>query len=157
MMTIEQWAIKHGVSAVALAELRSVMVPDTDRGVVGTGDEAGAQALVRLEASRNGARLWRNNVGVLFDSRGVPVRYGLVNDSKQLNESIKSSDLIGIKRLVITPDHVGSTVGQFVAREMKAPGWRFTGSKRELAQLKFLELVYAMGGDAAFCTGEGSF
>lgn len=118
--------------------------------------EAAQQALVRLEASRKGLVLWRNNVGVLVDERGVPVRFGLANDSAAVNRSIKSADLVGIRPLLITPAHVGSVVGQFVSREVKAEGWRYTGTERERAQLRWAELVLSLGGDAAFATGEGS-
>lgn len=146
-MLLNEWARKWGISAEAIRDLRQqigVSIPTAPVHEV-EGGESGVQAAVRLEASRKGIRLWRNNVGVLRDERGVPVRYGLCNESKAINQSIKSSDLIGIR-----PD------GRFIAREIKAPGWKFQATPRELAQLKFILLVLSLGGDAAFCTGEGT-
>lgn len=121
-----------------------------------TKSEAAVQVAVRLEAARKGVALWRNNVGVLLDRRGVPVRYGLANDSSAVNANFKSADLIGIRPVLITPAHLGLTIGQFVSREVKAEGWRYTGDEREVAQLRWAELVLSLGGDAAFCTGEGT-
>lgn len=118
--------------------------------------EAAVQSAVRLEAAAKGVRLFRNNVGALKDTRGVPVRYGLANDSKQLNEVIKSGDLVGWRPVLIGPAHVGTTIAQFVSRECKEPGWRYTGEGREVAQLAWAELVTVGGGDAAFCTGTGT-
>ena len=116
--------------------------------------EADIQARIRLAASEKGWRLWRNNVGVMLDSRGVPVRYGLANDSKQVNAKIKSADLIGIKPILITPDMVGSIIGQFVCRECKRSGWKYNPrDAHEVAQMKWCELVLLLGGDAAFTTG----
>ncbi|WNO24189.1 hypothetical protein Scuro_28 [Acinetobacter phage Scuro] len=157
-MNLNEWAIKWGVSAEALEDLRREFgCIQTDTPIPEKGNnEAAVQAHIRLEASNAGARLWRNNVGVLKDERGVPVRYGLCNDSKQLNEKLKSSDLIGIRPVLITPQHVGQTIGQFIAREVKAPTWRYTGTKREQAQLRFLELIVAKGGDACFANGPGT-
>lgn len=116
--------------------------------------EAAVQALVRLEAARKGVRLWRNNVGVLLDERGVPVRYGLANDSKRLNAVCKSGDLIGWRPLLVTPQHLGSTIAQFVSRECKHAGWKWTGNDHELAQQRWIDFVMADGGDAAFCSGQ---
>jgi hypothetical protein len=118
--------------------------------------EAYAQSQVRLEAPTKGVTLFRNNVGVLTDINGRPVRFGLANDSKQLNEVLKSSDLIGWRPVLITPEHVGRTLAQFVSRECKAPGWKYTGTDRERAQKAWLDLVAAAGGDSAFATGPGT-
>lgn len=97
---------------------------------------------VQLEASRKGWRVFRNNVGVLPDRRGVPVRYGLCPGS---------SDLIGWRELVITPDMVGHTVAQFVAVEVKGPTGKATPK-----QMKFLEAVARSGGVAVIARGEGA-
>ncbi len=119
--------------------------------------ESRVQSLVRLEGPRFDAKLWRNNVGVLTDADGRPVRYGLANDSRELNKVLKSSDLIGWRTIIITPDMVGLRIARFVARECKPEGWRFTGTDREVAQQAWIDLVNADGGDAAFATGEGTF
>lgn len=153
-MKLTTWAMRHGVGEAALAELCEIM--GTWPGMTGdSGDhtsEAGVQKAVQLEASRLGGRLFRNNVGALKDERGVPIRYGLANESKEMNKVVKSSDLIGIRPINIG----GKTIGQFVAREMKEPGWKYCGNEHERAQLKFIELINKLGGDAQFCTGVGT-
>jgi hypothetical protein len=115
------------------------------------------QADVRYEAAKHGVSLWRNNVGALVDERGVPVRYGLANDSAALNKRVKSGDLIGIRPVTIEQRHVGRVLGQFVSREVKAANWSWSGNDRELAQLRWAELIVSLGGDAAFVNGPGSF
>ena len=156
---VYQWAVRHGVTMAALQELAGLFGMhgghDLPPEVKGT-SEAAVQAAVRLEAARKGVRLFRNNVGALIDSRGVPVRYGLANESKQGNEVMKSADLIGWRPLLIEPRHVGTVVAQFVSRECKHPTWHYTGGDREPAQLAWAQLVTAGGGDAAFCTGVGT-
>lgn len=156
-MTLEQWAIKWGVSYHAIQDLKNELgLIQTDPGELAGLSEAAVQSRVRLEASQKGARLFRNNVGALKDARGVPVRFGLANDNAQINEAIKSSDLIGIKPVLITPDMVGRTIGQFLAREVKEANWKYTGSDHEKAQLAFINLIISKGGDAAFCNGVGT-
>lgn len=151
-MTLHDWAQRHAVSPQALAELAALTeaaaLSDTK-----PGSEQAASNAIRVAASQRGDCLFRNNVGALLDPRGVPVRYGLANDSKQLNAMLKSADLIGIRRLLITPAHVGQHVGQFMSIEVKRPGWRFTGAGREAAQQAWAMRVTAFGGVACFATG----
>lgn len=160
MTNLIQWAIRHKVSHTALAELRQMMGIDKDTDPDSTcpraNSETKVQESVRLEATKKGCRLYRNNVGACKDDTGRVIRYGLVNDSAALNKRIKSSDLIGIRPVVITHDMVGHTIGQFIAREIKKPGWHYTGTDREKAQLAFIELVISMGGDAAFANDVGT-
>lgn len=112
--------------------------------------EEAVKSEVRLAASKQKIHLWRNNVGVMVNKFGVPTRYGLCNESKQMNEQLKSSDFIGIKEVVITQDMVGQTFGQFIAIETKKEGWKFTGNAREIAQMNYILLVQSLGGYGAF-------
>jgi len=158
MINLDLWAAKWGVPKEAVAELRADMLGADSLDLKKGGESEGAVAAeVRLEGAELGFPLWRNNVGVLFNEDGVPVRYGLANDSKKINQKIKSHDLIGCRPVLIQPRHVGSTFGLFVSRETKRRGWVYKGTDREKAQLKFAEIVIALGGDAAFVTGRGSF
>lgn len=144
-MTLTEWAMTYGISHVALHALRSEVF-NLDPGPAAPEwqgkSEAAVQAGVRLRASQMGDRLWRNNVGALLDERGVPVRYGLANESPQQNKVLKSSDLIGIER----------HSGRFLSYECKEPGWRYTGTPREVAQLNWIGLVCSLGGKARFIT-----
>lgn len=108
---------------------------------------------IRLDAAQIGVDLWRNNVGVLCDRNGRPVRFGLCNDSAALNEKIKSSDYIGITPVLITPDMVGQVFGVFTAIETKDSGWELLPSDdRGLAQQNFHDIVKKAGGFAGFAT-----
>ena len=160
MTQLNNWATRHGVSPQALDELKAIMTePNTEPSRIITGaSEAAVQNSIRLEASSVGCRLWRNNVGA-YNPKHPPspgTRWGLCNDSSKMNGHIKSSDLIGIKPVLITQLMVGSTIGQFVAREVKKRGWWYTATEQEVAQLRFLELVIALHGDACFANGEGT-
>lgn len=152
--TLLEWQRKHGITVEALADLVTMVGLDVPRSTKDT-SEARVQDEARLLASKMGWRLFRNNVGVLKDERGVPVRYGICNDSPAMNKRIKSSDLIGIRPVVITLDMVGSTIGQFVAREVKKSGWKYKGTEHEAAQLAFGTLIIGLGGDFKFYNGSG--
>lgn len=155
-MTLEQWAIRWAVPLDALHELRASFGQiDTPPVQPIAGDsEAAVQTRVRLEASRLGWRVWRNNNGAGKLSNGSFVRWGLANDSEQLNRALKSSDLIGIRPVTIEQEHVGSVIGQFVSLEVKAAGWNYVGNDHERAQDAWLRLVRGMGGHARFTTGD---
>ena len=109
MNILEDWAQRWSVPPVALADLRAhlgLVAPPRASRPDGT-SEASVQAAVRAEASRRGERVWRNNLGAYTDpASGQFVRYGLANDSKQLNDVIKSADLIGIRPVVVRPADV---------------------------------------------------
>lgn len=148
---LRTWALRHGVTEAALAELAGVLgaAAATEPG----GSESRVQSEIRLAAPSLGMRLFRNNVGALKDERGVPVRYGLANDSKALNQRLKSGDLIGWRRRLVTPEMVGSTIAQFVSIECKAPGWTYRGDDHEQAQQRWAALVVTEGGYGRFATG----
>jgi len=104
--------------------------------------ETDVQNLCRMRAQSLGCVLWRNNVGALVRPDGVPVRFGLANDSARLNEQLKSSDLIGIA----TPS------GRFMSIECKEPGWRWRATDREIAQLNWMHEVRRYGGLSGFAS-----
>lgn len=156
-MNLTQWAIKWGVPIEAVQDLRQEFgLVNTDPQPQIGESEAAIQTRIRLEATQKGCRVWRNNVGGTYTEDGSFLRYGLANDSKQMNKLIKSSDLIGVKPVLITQNHVGQIIGQFIAREVKAANWSYSGTEREEAQLNFLNLVAGLGGDAAFANSVGT-
>lgn len=154
-MSIVEWAVKWNVPLAAVKELQASMgIGDfTPAGQAGA-SEANVQSRVRIAASRRGDRLFRNNVGAGKQEDGSFIRWGLANESKEINRAIKSADLIGIRRVVITPEMVGRTIGQFWSCEVKEAGWRYTGTDRERAQKAWADLVVSMGGHASFVTDE---
>ena len=157
--TLNQWAIRHHVSMQAVHELLQMMgAADADHPPAVTpgralSSEASVQAELRLNASKAGGRLWRNNRGAGYMQDGSFVRWGLANDSTAMNDVIKSHDLIGIKPVLIAADMVGTVIGQFWSREAKPAGWRYTGTPHEAAQLAWAELIVSLGGDAKFSNG----
>jgi hypothetical protein len=150
---LKAWAVRHHVSLEALAELATVLGAGIDPASSSAAGEANVQSRVRLAAPAHGMRLFRNNVGVLTNQAGTPVRFGLGNESKRVNDRLKSSDLIGWRRFEIQLQHVGSVIAQFVAFECKAAGWAYRGDEHEEAQQRFLALAIADGGHAKFLTG----
>lgn len=113
--------------------------------------ESTVQNQIRDASAQLGDYAWRNNSGVLRDDTGRPVRFGLGNDNPKINKVVKSSDLIGLTSLVITPDMVGQTVAVFTAVEVKEEGWTFNPrDARAVAQKAFIDIVLRAGGFAGF-------
>ena len=110
------------------------------------------QSELRLKIAKEGRTVvFRNNCGAMADATGRVVRYGLANDSARVNELIKSHDLIGWTRTVITPDMVGKTVAVFTSIECKREGWTPNlNDKREHAQRMWAKAVTESGGIARF-------
>lgn len=156
-MKLYEWAIRHNIPMHAVKELEQMYGLTLPPGVPMTGlSEAAVQNNLRLEGSRRDVWLFRNNVGAGTLDDGSFVRWGLANESSQVNSMIKSGDLIGIRKLRVTPQMVGFVIGQFVSREAKPGDWHYTGTEREKAQLRWIELINSLGGDAMFATGEGT-
>ena len=84
--------------------------------------EANLMREIQLAASKYGARLFRNNIGILKDARGQYIRYGLCNPG--------GADLIGWTK-----------EGRFLACEVKTSHGKLTE-----AQDNFLDEVCRAGG-----------
>lgn len=151
MTPLHDWAIRHGVSAAAIAELPIIFAASAPSGTPGS--EAGVQGAIRLAAPRHGGLLWRNNSGAASDEFGRTVRYGLANDSKKLNDVFKSSDLIGITPVTWQ----GRRFGVFTAVECKEPGWTKPRNDRDRAQANFLMTVESLGGIAMFANSVDTY
>lgn len=150
---LRQWALRHHVSLEAIAELGALLGSNLPQPVADGASEARVQSEVRLAAPAKRMRLFRNNVGVLTNEYGTPVRYGLCNDSAQLNKRIKSADLVGWRVVTIAPEMVGSDIAQFTSLECKPENWTYRGDEHEEAQQRWAALVATDGGYAKFVTG----
>ena len=158
MNELQQWAIRNGVRPSALTELTAILsqIPQPPKNPKPL-TEAATQQQIRLAAPKWGITLWRNNVGVFETPRGVPVRYGLANDSPKVNKRTKSSDSIGFVPMLVGPQHMGRMVALFTAIECKRHDWKWAGSAREVAQQRFLNIVKAGGGIAGFARNADEF
>lgn len=124
--------------------------------------ETANQSHIRRILAERDFHLDRNNRGVLTNQQGIPIRFGLANDSEQLGRILKSGDLIGWRTLLVTPDMVGSAIAQYVSIEVKPDGWkppgvgpveragRLTAYGHYLGQKRWADLVNAAGGYAGF-------
>jgi len=125
------------------------------------GEETNILRRIMLRLSGPTMRLFRNNVGVTWagqatkfskagtvhvDAGDVLVKQGRIFHAGLVKGS---SDIIGIKSVVITPEMVGKCVAVFTAIEGKTNSGRATPE-----QLAFLEMVKKMGGIAFIARNE---
>lgn len=110
--------------------------------------EAEIQQEIRKLAAERGWAIWRNNKGAGKLENGSFLRWGLCNDSAALGARVRSADLVGIRPVLIVPEHVGRTLGQFVSIECKASSWRPGNSEHEVAQRRWRDLILGRGGHA---------
>ena len=98
--------------------------------------ESKIQQEIRLACSRGPTRLWRNNSGSLPDPRtGRYVQFGVGSPG--------GSDLIGYRKVEITPDMVGTEIAVFAALEVKAAKGKATEQQKA-----FIEHIRNAGGIA---------
>jgi len=95
--SLETWARKWNIPAQAINELRAGLTEHAQRAAHGGLSETDVAKRMLMSKSGLGWRLWRNNVGagMLSDTHGQVsgyVRFGLANESAQMNRVIKSSD-----------------------------------------------------------------
>lgn len=153
---LSDWAVRHKISPDAMHELNRLLAcpfPDEIPLDYEKNSETYNQNMCRIIASsRENTYLWRNNVGAYSAPGGRQIRYGLANESKKINITHKSSDLIGITPVTVTAEMVGMKLGVFTALEMKKHDWHpGEDAKREKAQLRFINAVRNAGGLGFFC------
>lgn len=118
-------------------------------------DEVKLYTPILVAASKEGHRLFRNNVGTGYQLVArpppgwkppdflKPFTYGLPSGS---------ADLVGWSRVTITPEMVGQTLAVFASVEVKAPEWRstpsFERSDRGASQAAWARTVIEAGGRA---------
>lgn len=99
---------------------------------------------IRLALGREpGLRLFRNQVGALKDVTGRVVHFGLHRGS---------SDLLGWRTVIVTPEMVGQRLAVFAGVEVKAPGGKHPVTPE---QAHFIEVVQAAGGLAGVARNVG--
>lgn len=105
--------------------------------------ETDLQQRIRLAlGTRHDLRLFRNNTGVLPDPKtGRPIQFGLARGS---------SDLIGWRTVVVTPEMVGQRIAVFTSIEVKTPTGRLAPT-----QQAWLGAVRSAGGIAGVARSVG--
>ncbi|CRI67076.1 VRR-NUC domain protein [Thiocapsa sp. KS1] len=107
--------------------------------------EKAIQNAIMLAASQAGMTTWRNNTGQAWAGDATRLKDGsvLIRNPRPLHAGLckGSSDLIGIRPVVVTSEMIGQTLAQFAAVEVKTPKGKLTEH-----QQKFLAFVESRGG-----------
>lgn len=103
------------------------------------------QSEILLALAEHGLSGWRQNVGTGWAGEVQKLKDGsvLIRNPRPLKAGLcrGSSDIIGLRPVVVTPEMVGQTLAQFAAIEVKQPGSYPTKDQRH-----FLEFVQSKGG-----------
>ncbi|PHS13446.1 MAG: VRR-NUC domain-containing protein [Blastopirellula sp.] len=113
--------------------------------------ETGIQNRILLALSEAGCTVWRNEtagawVGQILHKTGSQVT---LKNARLLKLGLckGSSDVIGIRPVLITQEMVGKTIGQFIAPEIKTKDGKLSDD-----QVKFCRAVIKAGGRAGPAT-----
>lgn len=100
--------------------------------------ELSLQNMIRAELSKHGIMNFRNNTGMgwagkpekIYKQQSVVCYPGdvVVRQARPLHAGLceGSSDIIGIKSVIVTPDMIDKTVGIFVGAEVKTKAGRIS-------------------------------
>jgi hypothetical protein len=112
-------------------------------------------AYARIEATKNGGRLWRNQSGMAWQGEILSKSYNVLHlkNPRPLKSGLTNgaSDLIGFLPLRITEEYLGKTIAVFFANEIKTKN-----DKLSKEQLNFLYFISESGGIAWETKFEGS-
>lgn len=107
--------------------------------------ESDIHRLILRDLSRDDVRLFRNNVAQAWQGRVVRHEPGLLvlADPRPIQAGlcVGSSDLIGWRSVVITPEMVGQRLAVFAGVEVKTDRGRATEEQKN-----FIEVVQRFGG-----------
>lgn len=117
--------------------------------------EQNTQTLILLDAVKQRTTLFRNNTGMGW--QGNSVKKGaltIIENARPLHAGLceGSSDLIGFKTVLVTPEMVGQPIAVFVAIEVKSDKGRATAE-----QLNFISRVKTAGGLAGIARSIDEF
>jgi len=114
-----------------------------------------AEAAIRLALGRDpDTRVFRNMVGAGWQGRVVGKTLDTITlgNARHMHFGLApgSADLIAIRRVVISPDMVGQTIGVFGSIEVKSGG-----GKAEADQTKWRDMMRAFGARAGVARTPG--
>lgn len=118
--------------------------------------ETTAKRQVLLRAGQWKSKLFKNNTGVAYTKDNRPVFFGLGNEGKKNDDSIRTPDDVGWTKITVTPDMVGKEIAIFTAIDSKKLGFRvksnYPKGTREYGQNLFFDKVKTDGGIAGFAS-----
>ena len=103
------------------------------------------QSEILLALAEHGLSGWRQNVGTAWAGDVQRLKDGsvLIRNPRPIHAGLckGSSDIIGLRPLVVTPEMIGQTIAQFAAIEVKNARGRLTDDQK-----RFQDFVAAKGG-----------